>query len=61
MSPVALLAVKGEEPASALGTLAYMIGVRLMEVLHDKPSAPMNLFQCESNREDTKKTRSPQI
>jgi two-component system, OmpR family, sensor histidine kinase KdpD len=42
--PVALLAIKTEEfPASALNALAYMIGVRLMEVLQDKPNTPLNL------------------
>lgn len=42
MTPLALLVVKGEPVATnALGTLAYMIGVRLMEMLQDKQSLPL--------------------
>lgn len=44
--PVALLVVKDDHfPSSALSALAYMIGVRLMEVLHDKQDIPINLVR----------------
>lgn len=44
MSPLALLVVKSEDlPGNALAPLAYMIGVRLVEILQDKTVAAMNL------------------